>query len=215
MIFLFWLCRLRFAIRYRLLFTSLNPQQKENETENCCCGISYFFLLFFSLSLLQLSFRQFCGGVCVCVNKRSEKCAKFVLFLSFERNRASTRAFRRIFSLSISLYVWPKRGVNEGDASSSSIPTYTHTAKGHSTEHNPSRPTAALQLQRQKSRARFERLATCNMNLTRNAYKTRIACLAWGLLGITLVHIWFGVWSSSGLMPDKTKKKRVHQVWGV
>lgn len=111
------------------------------------------------------------------------------------------------YFLSLSLYVWPKRGVNEGDASSSSIPTYTHTAKGHSTEHNPSRPTAALQLQRQKSRARFERLATCNMNLTRNAYKTRIACLAWGLLGITLVHIWFCVWSSSGLMPDKTKKK--------
>lgn len=62
-----------------------------------------------------------------------------MLFLTFGRNRASARAFRRIFSL------WSERGVNEGDASDtdtqmhSHIHTYIHTyiriARGHSTEH--------------------------------------------------------------------------------
>lgn len=58
-----------------------------------------------------------------------------MLFLTFRRNRASARAFRRIFSL------WSERGVNEGDASDtdtqmhSHIHTYIRIARGHSTEH--------------------------------------------------------------------------------
>lgn len=110
-----------FDVYFFILFISLNPQEKNNKIK-CCGGISYFFLLqYFSFWLLCPSlFVQW-------VNKRSEKCAKFVLFLTFGRNRASARAFRRIFSL------WSERGVNEGDASDtdtqmhSHIHTYIHT----------------------------------------------------------------------------------------
>lgn len=151
-----------FDFIFDFLFISLNPQKKKNNNKIKCCWWDFLFLL------TSLVFWLLCPSLFVqWVNKRSEKCAKFVLFLTFGRNRASARAFRRIFSL------WSERGVNEGDASNTDTAIHSHIPTYEQVEVTAlsiyyiqtTALSSAIKVARDK-----KRLTACNMNLTRNAH---------------------------------------------
>lgn len=146
-----------------------------------CCWWDFLFLL------SSLVFWLLCPSLFVqWVNKRSEKCAKFALFLTFGRKRASARAFRRIFSL------WPEWGVNEGDASSTDTAIHSHIPTYEQVEVTAlsiyyiqtTALSSAIKVARDK-----KRLTACNMNLTRNAHThSSKTCIAYNTYICTYVY---------------------------